>query len=341
MRALLVHPGPHFSVQDVYTGWRDGLRANGVEVAEYNLGDRLSFYDLACLEGSDGVNYKAFEREAAIEMALNGLYAACYKWWPDVVIVVSGFFTKPDLLHVLRSRRHKIVILHTESPYEDERQLALAPLADLNLLNDPTNLSQFQTFAPSYYLPHAYRPDVHHPRQVDNPDLASEFCFVGTGYQSRIDFLEQVDFTGVDVALAGNWQALGEDSPLRKFVAHDVDMCCSNDEAVQLYAATKASANLYRQEAERPHLSAGWAMGPREVELAACGTFFLRDPRPESDAVLPMLPTFTGPADFGEQLRWWLGHDTERATAVEQARAAVADRTFTNHAAQMLRWLDI
>jgi hypothetical protein len=39
MRVLIVHPGPDFSVHDlgVYTGWVEGLRELGCEVALYNL----------------------------------------------------------------------------------------------------------------------------------------------------------------------------------------------------------------------------------------------------------------------------------------------------------------
>lgn len=37
MRILLVHPGPDFSVHDVFTGWQEGLKEAGVEVASFNL----------------------------------------------------------------------------------------------------------------------------------------------------------------------------------------------------------------------------------------------------------------------------------------------------------------
>jgi spore maturation protein CgeB len=340
MRALLVHPGPFFSVQDVYTGWNEGLRDNGVEIAEYNLGDRLTFYDLAALEDGEGGHVRAFTRDAAVEMAVNGVYSTCYKWWPDVVVIVSGMFLTPELPKILRSRRHKVVILHTESPYEDDRQLALAEHADLNLINDPTNLDAFREVAPTEYIPHAYRPAVHRTRRLPAKRFRSDFCFVGTGYTSRISWLEQVDWSGLDVALAGNWQQTKLDSPLRKFVVHDLDECLDNEDTARYYAGTKVSLNLYRREANRPDLMQGWAMGPREVELAACGTFYLRDPRPESDELLPMLPAITTPQEFGEQVRWWAAHDTERQKATDAARLAVADRTFTNHAARMLRLLD-
>jgi hypothetical protein len=248
-------------------------------------------------------------------------------------------FLTPDLLRILRSRRHKVVVLHTESPYEDDRQLALAEHADLNLLNDPTNIDRFRAVAPTEYMPHAYRPHIHHPQPVPSAAYRSDFCFVGTGYASRVAWLEQVDWSGLDVAFGGNWQQTSEDSPLRKFLVHDLDECLDNTDTALYYAGTKVSLNLYRREANHPELSQGWAMGPREVELAACGTFYLRDPRPESDELLPMLPAITTPGEFGEQVRWWAAHDTVRETAAAGARAAVADRTFTNHAARLLRLL--
>jgi hypothetical protein len=41
VRVLLVHPGPDFSVHDVFVGWQEGLREAGVEVASFNFNDRL------------------------------------------------------------------------------------------------------------------------------------------------------------------------------------------------------------------------------------------------------------------------------------------------------------
>ena len=338
MRALLVHPGPAFSVADVYAGWVKGLRGCGVEVAEFNLGDRLGFYGRAHVE-RDGEWVRPFDKEEGAALAAKGIEAACYEWWPDLVVIVSGFFVPPFIYRVMRARGHKIVLLHTESPYEDDRQILRAAYADLNIVNDPTNLDRFTEVAPTVYIPHGYDPDLHHPRPAD-PDLKSDFCFVGTGYPSRLEFFEQVDFGDLDVTLAGNWQQAAR-SPLRRYLAHHIDDCCPNTETARLYASTKASANLYRREALRPELSDGWAMGPREVELAACGVFFLRDPRGEGDEVLDMLPTFSGPGDFGDRLRWWLAHDTERDEAALKARAAVADRTFTAHAGRALRALGI
>jgi spore maturation protein CgeB len=353
VRILLVHPGPlpEFSVQDVLAGWQEALEELGCIVQVFNTNDRLTVYDSMLIdtgakdtEGRPLVR-KAVPRDDAIRLAMQGLYSACYTFWPDVVLAVSAFFTPPQMLDVLRSRRHKVVLVHTECPYQDSDQLDRAAHADLNLLNDPVSLDAFRALGiPAEYVPHAYRPAVHKPGPVVR-ELACDLSFVGTGYHSRVDFFEAMDLGGLDVILAGNWQALKTrpGSPLLKYLSHDIDHCLTNDETVRVYNSSKAGINFYRREGSADHEAPalqGVAMGPREVEMAASGLWFLRDPRPEGDAVLPMLPVFASPEDAGEQLRWWLDRDSQREDAARAARAAVSGRTFASNAEMLLRLLD-
>jgi spore maturation protein CgeB len=155
-----------------------------------------------------------------------------------------------------------------------------------------------------------------------------------------VEFFEAMGLDGLDVILAGHWRGLAQDSPLRKYLAHDEDQCLDNIQAAGVYRSARAGINFYRREADEDCQAEGWAMGPREVEMAASGLFFLRDPRGEGDELLPMLPTFGSPADAGTQLRWWLGHDGHRQEAARKAREAVADRTFHNHAKRLLQLLE-
>lgn len=339
MRWLVAHPGPQFSVADVEAGWIEALRDLGEDVYEFNLDDRLALYDSVLLEQGEGLFRKALTADQAIQLAMNGLAAGLFKIHPHILFVVSGFFTDTDMLDQARRYGTRVVLMMTEEPYEFSRQINLAQHADLCLLNDPTNIDQYRAVTAAEYMPHAYRPRLHVPGPVV-PDMVCDLAFVGTGYPSRVDFLERMNLDGLDVILGGNWQRLTDDSPLRKYVGHDIDDCIDNADVVPLYRSASASLNLYRREAEAEHLTSGWAMGPREVELAATGCFFLRDPRPEGDELFPMLPTFAGPEDAGEQLRWWLQHDGHRREAAVRAREAITDRTFRNHAAKLLRLLD-
>lgn len=346
MRWLICHPGPQFSVHDVYVGWTEALRALGEDVLEFNLDKRLQVYDAALIEtgnlDADGHPEvrKAFTREQAITAAIQGITSACYTWWPDVVLGVSAFFMPDWHLDVMRDRGHKVVLLMTESPYQDDEQLKRAAHADLTLLNDPVNIGAYRRLGPAEYMPHAYRPSVHHPGPAV-PELKSDFAFVGTGFKSRVEFFEAMDLGGLDVLLAGTWPDLAEDSPLRRHMpGGEVVQCTDNTETADIYRSTRAGINFYRREAESSHVGEGWAVGPREVELAACETFFLRDPRPEGDELFPSLPTFDGPGDAGEKLRWWLAHDSAREKAAAAACEAISDRTFEANAKRLLELLD-
>ena len=333
MRALLVQPGPNFSVQDVANGWEQGLTETGIDVQTFDLGAAMAYHEQAIRAGGlDDDGTKAAYQAAA------QLRQAVYDWWPDLIVIISSFFIPAETYAMLRGRGHKVVTIFTESPYEDGNQQLIAPHADLCVVNDPTNLDAFRQVQPnSHYLPHAYNPHLHTPGPAVE-QYRSEFCFVGTAYPSRVAFFEQVDWTGIDVALAGNWQGLEPDSPLIKYVAHERDFCLENSDAVEMYRSTQISANVYRTE-HTLGTSDGWAMGPREVELAACGTFYLTQERGENRAVLPMVPTFEGPEDLGDKIRWWLAHPIARKQVALEARAAIADRTFANNASQLLGWL--
>lgn len=309
---------------------------------------RLIFYCKALIDTGeldrDGypIVKQAMPMGDAIKATMQGLTHACYTWWPDMVLFISGFFLEPGIFEIMRARNHKLVMLHTESPYQDEEQLDRAAHMHLNLLNDPQNISAYQELAPALYMPHAYRPDVHYPRcGPRDTEKAADLTFIGTAFQSRIKFFGAMDFGSADVLIGGaNWdEDLADDSPLRAYLGH-TEGCVDNDQAAELYRHAKMGINVYRRESEEDHAGEGWAMGPREVEMCAIGLPFLRDPRPESDDVLWMLPSFTSPEDASDQLKWWLARDDQRAEAARLARLAVQDRTFENNAKRLLRALE-
>ncbi len=352
MKILVVHPGPHFSVADVHNGWVEALRDLGCEVASYNSADRIQFYGSALINtgevdhGGHPLVRRAMSNEEAVRASMQGLSHACFTMWPDVVVFVSGFFVTPGIMQVILSRRMKVVLLATESPYQENMQLERAQCSDVVLLNDPVNIEQYRDLGVAVdYAPHCYRPSIHHPPgpgDAVNPDLTADLSFIGTGFRSRVEFFERMNLTGLNVRLGGCWLDMDEDSPLRAYLGHDTEECVDNDKTADIYRHAKAGINFYRREydaADDQHVQP-YAMGPREVEMAACGLPFLRDPRPEGDKVLHMLPTFSGPEDAGEILRWLLDHDEERAKIAGQAREAIADRTFENNARRLLKLLD-
>jgi hypothetical protein len=342
MRILVVAPGPNFSVADVQHGWERALIRQGHQVRTYNLNERLSTFSAAKFGEDD----QQLSVEDAVRLAMEPLGNAIWRWWPDVIFIISGFFIDNDLWEVLKQRPHKTVLLCTESPYEDVRQFEQMCVGepDMVLLNDPANIERFRAQHPNvWYAPHAYDPFVHTPgRKIKK--YACDFGFVGTGYKSRLDFLARVDWRDVDMKLGGMWQG-AENTCLERYLIHEPKECLDNSETVKLYRSAKVSANLYRartgtnESSGDARLAKGWAIGPREVELAATRTFFLREPRPEGDELFPFLPAFTEPDEFSELLRYYLKHDREREDAARRAQEAIKDRTFDAHARQLMQHL--
>lgn len=335
MRWLACAPGPQYSVQDVHLGWVEALKSAGEKVLSYPLGDWLCFFGEALLQRSEHEFFRAMTDQQAIEASADRLAAALWKTRPDVLLLTSGFFLPAPMLDTARRDGVKIVLLATEQPYE-RREVDMGNHCDIVLTTDPTTIDDFTCTA--VHQPHSYRAGFHTPGDVV-PELAADFAFVGTGYQSRIDFFEAMDLSALDVLLAGNWQQLTPESPLRKYVVGDVQDCLDNTKTVDVYRSSAVGINFYRREAD-DGTPQGVAAGPREIEMAAIGMPFLRDPRPESDELFPMLPSFSCPAEASELLRWMLTHPSEREQIALKARDAIADRTFDSAAAGLLRLME-
>lgn len=341
----MVAPGPNFSVADVQHGWQHAFERLGHQVKTYYTDMRLN--TLAAAQWGEGEDKTQLTTEEAVYLALEPLGSYVWKLWPDVIFIVSGFFIPQDFWDVCKQRpAHKTVLLCTESPYEDVRQFEQVARAepDVVLLNDPMNLERFRTIHNNvWYAPHAYDPYIHTPgRKVK--EYACDFGFVGTGYPSRLDFFARVDWTGIDMKLAGMWQG-AENTCLEPYLVNEPKACLDNSETVKMYRSATLSANLYRartgttEASGDERLTEGWAVGPREIELAATRTFFLREPRPEGDELFPMLPKFTEPGEFEDLVRYYLKHDRERKNAARRAQEAVEGRTFDAHARQLMKLL--
>ena len=343
MRVVTVHPGPDWSVADCHRGWSRAFKALGCQVVEFDTGRRLEFYEAAKFERDDGALVPAVATDAdRAKVVSKHLESVLYEVWPDIVFVTYGACIDPATLQLARERGHVVVLYHTESPYEDDSRLKWAEsgVADIWLINDPTNLEKWRQACPTtWYLPHSYDPDIHRPGKVARK--THDVTFVGSSFPSRVEWFTRFVETAPDLnlLLAGQWQTVGPGHPLEQACPHSFAECLDNVDVPPLYWQSKVGLNIYRRESERPDLADGWSMGPREVEMAACGLFHLTEERGENRQVLPMLPTFESPEDAAEQARWWARHPDARDRTAEQARAAVGAWTFRNRAAQVLRFI--
>lgn len=337
IRVLTVDPGVDFSVQDVHRGIVGGLIEAGATVSNFGTSDRLSAFTNGKIHGDDGVVRDMFPQwESCVAVCNEMLRGAVYSFKPDLVVVTSGFFIDDVSLQVMRARGQKVCAVLTEQPYELSRELWLAERVDYIAVNDPTHIDAFRERCPNvWYRPHAYDPKVHHAEgRTDELDAV----WIGTAYKSRIDFMESVDWPDADIRLGGNFTELDAASSLRRFLIDkgDDESCIDNVDTADWMRRAAMTWNTYRKEAESPDLADGWAMGPREVEAAACGCFMARESRPEGDALFPMLPVISTGAELGDVIRWSIDHPDERREAAAKAAEAVADRTFARSAAELL-----
>lgn len=343
MTILLLHPGSETSTADVFNGLNAGLRAHGVEIAEYALHRRLAY--------SSKLLHIAWrhKRKREPNMPAPTLVDCCYhaclgvfekllRFKVDAVIVISGVLVPMETLALMRSSA-PVGVLLTESPYLMDHERALARMSDVVWTNERSIVPELRELQRhSFYLPHAWLPGVHDKATDDAP--AHDVVFVGTGFSERVALLEAVDWTGIDLGLYGNWRAVSPESPLQSFIrSTEVE----NTYAASLYRRAKVGLNLYRTQVglvPGQHIEHAESLNPRAYELAATGSFHLSTPRAEvSETFGPLVPTCETGDELTTLLRYWLSHDEERRAFADRLPALVAEDTWIARGGQVLREL--
>jgi spore maturation protein CgeB len=331
MKVLLVHPGASMSTHDVFVGLMGGLKALGVEVMEYELDARiersgawLNYCRSRLLK--KGVDFPPITNADILYHAGEELVARSLRAQPDVVLVVSAMYLHPDVLVIMRRAGLRVVILFTESPYDDAHQDRLLPWFDFGWTNERTSAK-----GKVRYLPHAWNPDVHGAAAAADADVPShDVVFVGTGFAERVEVLQRTDWDGIDLGLYGSWDLLGSRNRLRKYVRGSY---VSNEVATALYRRAKIGLNLYRTSIgfgrHNPRILHAESLNPRAYELASVGCFTVSDRRAEVAEVFgDLVPTFDRPEMLRLLLDRWLADEFGRAQARARLPAAVAAHTW-------------
>jgi hypothetical protein len=331
MKILVVDPGANTSTLDVAIGLRYGLKHHGIDVVPYRLDQRIEFSrkwlhimwrqkkkDDPTLQkpGPQDVMYHA--GVGAMEMAL--------RHQVDAVLVVSAMLLHPDVVVMMKRAGLRVVVLFTESPYDEEQELRIAKLVDGCWTTERTSVPTFRVVNPRVgYLPHAWHPDRHFVSDnyvLDTP--SHDVVFVGSGFPERVAWFNSIDWTGIDLGLYGTWKGLG----LNKQVAACVRGAqITNEQTSALYRRAKIGLNLYRSSVHAESLS------PRAYELAACGTFHLSTDRKEVHEVFgDLVPTFTTPAEGDRLIRQWLADPLGREQVALLLPACVAESSWVHRA---------
>jgi spore maturation protein CgeB len=344
LRLLLVQPGASFSTADYYNGLKRGLEQCGHEIIPYRLDARIDSMS-RWLDSEWRRAGKPDPRPTwADKLYLAGMpmFERALRFVPDWVIVVSAMYVHPDLLVLLKRLGVPTAYVFTESPYDLDKEMKVAPYADVIFTNERTCVADFRTInRASYYLPHAYDPEVHRPDvEIPEDTPAHDVVFVGTGFQERIDLLAAVDWSGIDLGLYGTWSLLGSRSRLRRFVRGEV---VPNREATALYRRARVGLNLYRTSVgygrNVPHIRGAESLNPRAYELAACGVRQVSDERAEVNELFGGggVDTFRTAAELEKEIREALEYSEDGDTI--NAMAAVTPHTFAARARQITETL--
>jgi spore maturation protein CgeB len=345
---LLVHPGASISTADVYRGYRDALAAQGHELREYLLDARIDEAGAFLTRryrkaGLPKPSAKLIIGKACADIVGHALYHAV-----DWVVVFSAMYCDPDMLVMLRRAGVRTALVFSESPYDDEPQSRVAPVADVVFTNERASVPVLRRANPNtHYLPHACDPGRHRPGGAGEGagTPGHDVVFVGTLFRERIELLSAVDWSGIDLGLYGSFTLLGSRSKLRRHIRGGY---VDNATTAALYRRAKIGLNLYRTSCgfgrDAPRIAAGQAesLNPRAYELAACGAFHLSDQRAEVEEIFntphALVPTFSNAGELGRLVRFYLNPACEsgRRDMARRLPARVAAHTYAARAEQLV-----
>lgn len=344
VRLMVINPGASVATIDVHNGYVDALKNQGHEVKVYALDQRIDRAGSWLIHNWNRSGKPDPKPSAADILYWAGMFSIemALRLEPQWIVVLSGMYLLKDTMYLLRKAtygRAKMALLCTEAPYDDVPQRLVAPLFDVVFVNERTSVPGMRRVNPqTFYLPHAFSPEKHNPDlPIDDDVPAHDVCFVGTGFQERIDLLSAVDWSGIDLGLYGTYTLMGSRSKLRQYVRGEI---VSNERAAMLYRRARINLNLYRESMgfgrDAPRIAGASSLNPRAYELAACGAFQLTTPRAEVDEVFRgAVPTLIKPGELDSSCRWFLDHPEERMDLAARALEAVQPHTYAARAEQL------
>jgi spore maturation protein CgeB len=343
---LFIDPGASWATADVAAGLRYGLEQHGVRIVRYMLDQRIDrsqrwlHYNWRRTKKRNPAIAKPTVADVFYQAGIGALEMAL-RHNVDVVLAVSAMFLHPDVIVLMKRAGLRVVVAFTESPYDLEKELAVAALVDGCWTNERSAVEAFRQVNPhSGYLPHGWHPERHRrgPQPGDMAVAAHDVVFVGSAFRERVEWLSAIDWSGIDLGLYGSWEALGSRHPLRRCVrGAQVD----NAVTAALYRRAKIGLNLYRTSKgwgrQAPTIAYAESLNPRAYELAACGAFHLSTARAEVGEIFgDLVPTFDTPADAASLLRSWLANPVGRAHIARDLPACVAESSWVERSTQVI-----
>lgn len=337
MRFLAVSSPHGFTTRDVWKRVLVGLSANGADVLAFDLIPRWNAFD-GMIKLADKYKLEIPEAFYANLLAYEPIFGAAHFHDVDAVIFVSPQYVPMTLIDMLRKAGKKTIAYFTECPYEDT---GLAPLQaqhfDYTFVNDRNSVGLFSSFCQNvFYMPHSFDPAIHYPpaAPIDN----SRVLFIGTGYKRRVEFLNAVNWEGLDLQLFGIWW-LRKRQKLARYLRGQV---LENEDAATRYRMSAVNISIHRSQRYADGVRViddgeAYSAGPRTWELAACEAFQVSDYRQEiADVFGDAIPFYETPKELEVLLRRAIDDPVWRQEHAARQREAAQGHDCTRTMRTML-----
>ena len=354
MRIMVVAPGPKFSTFDTFRYYTEAFVALGHQVSTFRYHDHYTYHANAIAAIEEVTDLTEDQKRRAIMIASEDLISRIARKAPDFIFVVSGLALPDgvwDWLNTFREALKKpymTMVLFTESPYLDKQQIPMLAEIDMAATTDLSSVDSFRSYNENtIYVRHAYNPSVHKIMPTSWNHRADVFM-VGTGFPERIDMLNDVDWSGIDLRVfGGNWIDTERGKPLEPYVTDDF---LDNIEDVPYwYSNSKINLNMFRT-AMWPgdnilHIDpdAAYSISPRCYEIMGCGGFLLTDERPELSELFEVgkdFVVFDSAEEMEDKIKYYLAHDRERKRIAMSGYMAVRGHTYVDRATEIMSFVE-
>lgn len=346
-RVLVVAPGATTSTYDVFNYTLQSMRTviDEKRVRGFYLHNSIMYHAYALKEAFPDTDEMKLIGMAQNRAAMDVITEVLMQR-PDVVHIIDGTVFPINFYNQLfalrqETQRSFIVSIHlTEEPYASAYTTQVVNWVDVVFVNDAAAVKVFDPEGKRhiYYAPHSFFPGTHYPDY--EAEKTTDVFMCGTMYRSRLDFLSQVNWDGINVKIVGL-------IPDREVVdpvlgEHITSGLMDNADVADCYRRCKVAINLHRTVGLRGEdvvlgSEDAYSVGPRVIEAAACGAFQITDHRQEvTDVFGDSIPVFHSPEEFESLIRWYIAHDGERLEKAKKSNALVQRYSARNRAMFML-----
>ena len=314
-KILLVEPGHFTSTVETFRGYADGFASLGCDVWEYNLAERLMFFQRASQASKPKEEISLSQLS---EAATESIVVAALAEKVDLILYITA---QNITLHTFQMIREGLKIpqgiILTESPYCSSWELERLKVCDFAFTNDEACVELYRKVNKNvFFLSQGYRQDVFEEYSPVPSLYESDIFFVGTIFPKRQIFLNEIceGFPFKKISLFGS--ALKKSWKSDRFEHAFTDQTVPQEEYAKFLKRTKVALcpmREYRVETNTQYIIPT-NPGPRFFEILAMGAFCITEWREGLKRYGPgkNFETYKETEECVDKIKFYLDHEEKR-----------------------------